>query len=428
MTELTVGFAGMTHLGTCSSIAASINGNNIVAFDFNDNLIEERIAGKFDKAEPGIEEFLFNLPTNFLLSKRVSDLKKCDLIFISVDTPVDTNGSVDTKLVEDYYLEVAKIADPSVPIIILSQVRPGFTRTISQGRDEVYYQMETLIFGLGLERALKPERFVIGQIDETKKFNLKYENFLSQSDCQILRMNLESAELTKLSANFFLASTITATNTLAALSAKLGANWNQIGDALKLDRRIGPHAYLNAGLGIGGSNIIRDLIGVQEMSNLHATESSIVAAMLTNSRFSQNWVLQQLNEIIPLIESPRIGILGLSYKKNTSSTIGSSGLRVAEIYSKLFNVLVYDPAVKQVPTLKESSLWANSAEQVISASNILIISTDWDEFKSDEIKKNILNSNIQYLVDPFGCQINTFVEGLSVNCLTLGRPAMIGNK
>jgi UDP-glucose 6-dehydrogenase len=91
--------------------------------------------------------------------------------------------------------------------------------------------METLIFGQGLERALNPERYVIGLVDETEPLNKKYEEYLRQGNCQLLLMNFESAELTKLSANFFLASTITATNTLAALSSKLGANWRQIAES-----------------------------------------------------------------------------------------------------------------------------------------------------------------------------------------------------
>lgn len=428
MAMLTVGFAGMTHLGTCSAVAASIKGNNVVAFDFNNNLIKDRLEGRFDKAEPRVDEFLIKLPDNFLLTNKIEDLKKCDLVFISVDTPVDSNGTLNILLVEEYYFEVAKILDPNIPIIILSQVRPGLTASISQVREEVYYQMETLIFGLGLERALKPERFVIGLKDETKDINSKYKDYLGQFNCQILRMSLESAELAKLSANFFLASTITATNTLASLSAKLGANWNQIAEALKMDRRIGPYAYLKPGLGIGGSNIKRDLIGIREMSNHHATESSFVDAMLINSQYSQNWIIRLLNEIIQSIESPKIGILGLSYKQNTSSIIGSTGVRVAEIYSKFLNVLVYDPAVKQAPTLREPSLWADSAVELISAADILIISTECDEFKSDLIKNSILNSNIKNLVDPFGCQISVVIESSNLKYFTLGRPAMIGNR
>jgi UDPglucose 6-dehydrogenase len=264
--------------------------------------------------------------------------------------------------------------------------------------------METLIFGEGLERALKPERYVVGLSDESKALNLNYEEFLKQSNCPILKMSFESAELTKLSANFFLASTITTTNTLAALSSKLGANWNQIAESLRMDRRIGPFAYLNAGLGIGGTNIIRDLIGIRDMANTTGTESSIIDSMLINSEFSKNWLSSQLIEVLQLIETPKIGILGLSYKQNTDSTIGSSGIKTAKIFSKSYPIYVYDPVIKKNSELEDLVFWAESAKEVIFGVDILVIAAAWPEFKSEEFRMSVKDSNIKYLIDPFGCQ------------------------
>ena len=420
MSNLTVGFAGMTHLGTCSSVGASIHGNNVVAFDTDKQVIAKRLMGQFDSAEPGIEDFLLSLPNNYQLTNNVSDLKKCDLVMISIDSPIDGEGNVNSEPVEKYFDLVAQTIDSSVPIVILSQVRPGFTRKIHKFRLETYYQMETLIFGQGLERALKPERYVIGLVDETKPLNRKYEEYLRQGNCPLLPMSFESAELTKLSANFFLASTITATNTLAALSSKLGANWKQIAESLKLDRRIGPYAYLNAGLGIGGSNIIRDLIGIREMTRMQGTDASIVDAMLKNSEFSKNWLMRQLSEIIPLVDSPRIGILGLSYKQNTDSTIGSSGVKTARSISRIFPTFVYDPVVREDKILIPHVNWVNSAQEVVSLVNIIIISTEWNEFMTNEFKDVLMNSQLKFIIDPFGCQLHLKSESSKIKYRTLG--------
>ena len=425
MPSLTVGFAGMSHLGTCSSVGASIYGNNVIAFDTDKQLISERLKGKFDNAEPGIEDFLQKLPDNFQLTNNVLDLKKCDLVVISIDSPVDGDGNVDTRPVEMYFDLVEQTIDSTTPIIILSQVRPGFTRKICKSRNETYYQMETLIFGQGLERALKPERYVVGLIDETKPLNTKYEEFLKQGKCPVMRMSLESAELTKLSANFFLASTITATNTLAALSSKLGANWRQIAESLRLDRRIGPYAYLNAGLGIGGSNIIRDLIGIREMTRVQGTDASIVDAMLKNSEFSKNWLIRQLSEVIPLVDSPKIGILGLSYKQNTDSTIGSSGVKTASSVSRIFPTFVYDPVVKEDMISIPRANWVESAQDVISSVNILVISTEWKEFMSKEFGQMLLNSKVKFLIDPFACQLDLKDKGSKFSYRTLGEDSKV---
>jgi UDPglucose 6-dehydrogenase len=420
VSNLTVGFAGLTHLGTCSSVGASIHGNNVVAFDTDNQVIAKRLMGRFDSAEPGIEDFLQSLPSNYQLTNNVSDLKKCDLVMISIDSPIDGEGNVNSEPVEKYFDLVAQTIDSNVPIVILSQVRPGFTRKIHKFRLETYYQMETLIFGQGLERALKPERYVIGLVDETKPLNKKYEEYLRQGNCPLLPMSFESAELTKLSVNFFLASTITATNTLAALSSKLGANWRQIAESLKLDRRIGPYAYLNAGLGIGGSNIIRDLIGIREMTRSQGTDASIVDAMLKNSEFSKNWLMRQLSEIISLVDSPRIGILGLSYKQNTDSTIGSSGVKTARSISRIFPTFVYDPVVMEDKSLIPYANWVKSAQEVVSSVDIIIISTEWKEFTTNEFGNVIMNSQVKFIVDPFGCQLHLKSESSKINYRTIG--------
>ena len=420
MSKLTIGFAGLTHLGTCSSIAASLNGNDVIAFDFDKELIEKRKDGQFDSAEPGIEKFLENIPSSYQLTDNVLDLKNCDIVLISVDSPVDQGGNVDTSPVEKFYNLVSKNIDSRIPVIILSQVRPGFSRLISDSRNETYYQMETLIFGEGLERALNPERYVVGHRDETKPINPNYEKFLKQGNCPILKMSFESAELAKLSANFFLASTITATNTLASLSSKLGANWRQVAESLKLDRRIGPYAYLNPGLGIGGSNIIRDLIGIRELTRVQGTDASIVDAMLKNSEFSKNWLMRQLSEIIPLVDSPRIGFLGLSYKQNTDSTIGSSGVKSARSISRIFPTFVYDPVVKEDKILIPHAKWVKSAQEVVSSVDIVIISTEWKEFTTEEFGVLLLNSQVKFIIDPFGCQLNLKSKISKINYRTLG--------
>jgi UDPglucose 6-dehydrogenase len=428
MSKLKIGFAGMTHLGTCSSIGASIFGNDVIAFDLDNEIILKRKSGIFDKAEPEINEFLSRAPSNFKLTMDIADLKICDFVVISVDSPVDDIGNVDTGPVEKLFDLVNLNIDSKIPIVILSQVRPGFTRAISKNRKNTYYQMETLIFGQGLERALNPERYVIGLQEESQPIDKKYEEFLKQGQCPILKMSLESAELTKLSANFFLASTITSTNTLSALCSKLGGNWGQIAESLRLDRRIGPYAYLNPGLGIGGSNIIRDLLGIREMSNIVGTESSIVDSILANSEFSKNWLIRQINELIQKENNPKIGILGLSYKQNTESTIGSSGVKTAEIFSKYFPVFVYDPAVKAHKSLNTTVNWSDSASDVISNVNILVFATDWSEFKTQKISDNILASNVIHIVDPLGCQTRQLSHNSQISYRALGSSPKNGEK
>src|SRR3970282_1279053 len=147
-------------------------------------------------------------------------------------------------------------------IVVLAQVPPAFTRGKQRPGRLLYYQVETLIFGRAVERALQPERYIVGCADPALPLPPAYQGFLQAHGCPILPMRYESAELAKISINMFLVASVSTANTLAELCEKTGAEWSEIVPALKLDKRIGPHSYLAPGLGIAGGNLERDLATV----------------------------------------------------------------------------------------------------------------------------------------------------------------------
>ena len=107
---------------------------------------------------------------------------------------------------------------------------------------------------------------------------------------------------------------------LAELCERIGGDWSEIAPALKLDRRIGPYAYLTPGLGIAGGNLERDLATVQRLSDAHGTEAGLISAWLRNSRHRRDWPLRELHErVIARVADPVIGVLGVTYKENTHS-------------------------------------------------------------------------------------------------------------
>src|SRR5262249_61279085 len=129
-----------------------------------------------------------------------------------------------------------------------------------------YYQGKTLVFGQAVERALKPERPIVGCAEPAAPLEARFRTVLSAFGCPILPMRYESAELAKISINCCLVASVTVANTLAQVCEKIGADWGEIAPALKLDRRIGAYAYLAPGLGIAGGNLERDLATVQRLS------------------------------------------------------------------------------------------------------------------------------------------------------------------
>ena len=168
---------------------------------------------------------------------------------------------------------------------------------------------------------MQPERFIVGAHDPARSLPASLQAWHASFKCPVLVMGLESAELAKIAINFFLVSTVATTNTLAEICEAIGADWNEIVPALRLDRRIGPHAYLKPGLGIAGGNLERDLVTVQSLAVRHGAEAGIVTAWQRNSRHRRDWAIRQIQRAFPSKEHRAVlAVWGFAYKADTHST------------------------------------------------------------------------------------------------------------
>ena len=360
-----IGFAGMSHLGIVSSAAAAAKGFEVVTFG-------EPIA----ISEPGLPELQAKYPV-----RRVTDLRDCDLIVVSQDVPTDAGNRSDLTGLR----ELIGNLPPVKTLVILSQVTPGFTRSLNL--PNVYYQVETLIFGRAVERAMQPERFIVGCADPSAPLPEAYAKYLQAFGCPILPMRYESAELAKISINMFLVASVVTTNMLAEVCEAIGADWNEIAPALRLDKRIGQHAYLSPGLGIAGGNLERDLITVRTLAEQHGTDAGLVGTWLTNSRYRRDWALRKLHEHI----AEPIAVWGLAYKQDTASTKNSPALALLESL-KGFRVQTYDPAVKGT---------AGSALDACAGTAVLVVMTPWKEFSSYTAAQLAGKMKGRVVIDPF---------------------------
>jgi UDPglucose 6-dehydrogenase len=367
---VTVAFCGMTHLGLVSAAAAAELGVATLAFDPDAALIAHIKAGALPVHEPGLSA------AKLRLTAAPSDLTACDVVYIAPDVPTSDDGQSDiaplTRLIEAVLPHVRRDAT----IVVLSQVPPGFTRKLWQRNPRFFYQVETLVFGQAVERATKPERIIVGCADPAQTLPAAYAAFLATFKCPILPMRFESAELAKISINLCLAATLSITNTLAELCEAVGADWGEIAPALRLDRRIGAHAYLNAGLGIGGGNIGRDIATVLRLGAEHGADTSVAQSWLGHSKRRRDWPLSMLAETA----AAQVGILGLAYKEDTASMKNSPALALIEALGGA-RVAAYDPAVNW----QDAALAAvHRAEQPLDAcsdADAIAIMTPWRQFR-----------------------------------------------
>ena len=396
-----IAFAGLTHLGVCMSIGAHESGANVVAFDTNTSRVEDVRRAVFDAAEPGVVDFLSGSHPKYHITDNVKHLLDADMIMIALDTRLDKSGANDDSEVVALLEFLATRVPSRVPIVIASQVRPGFSRQHRNLHPELYYFMETLIFGRGLERAMHPERYIIGVADTSTVLPPPLQQYLDMGKCPIHVMSYESAELTKLSANFVLSASITAANSLADLAQRLGANWDHIEAALRQDQRIGAKSYISAGLGIGGANLTRDLNGIKEMGDRLGADSSLATTMLHHSTYMRDWMLRQIAQLRRDRWIRSLAVLGLAYKPGTQSMRGGAGIDLVETFESCLDMRVHDPAVRLPPRGQESRATAvERVDKAILGCDVIAITTPWPEYAT-VLKKFLSTAPTVVILDPF---------------------------
>jgi UDPglucose 6-dehydrogenase len=393
-----IGFAGMTHLGIVSSLAAAAKGAPTIAFDPDAGLVGQLTEGRFPIDEPGLSETWTASRDRIRVTADVTNLAGCDLVYIAPDVPTGDNGESDLTPVLRL-LDVVAHAAPGRVRVLLSQVPPGFSR--AQGDPSLYYQVETLAFGLAVERALKPERFIVGCADPAQLLPAAYRGFLERFGCPILPMRYESAELAKIAINCCLAASVTVANSLAELAEGVGADWSEIVPTLRLDRRIGPHAYLTPGLGLSGGNIERDLSTVTRLADAAGADASAIRAMMTNSRHRKDWPLRRFGELVgDRMKNARVALWGLAYKENTHSIKNSPALAFLTGLAAA-TVRAYDPLVPANSRFHPHIVQAKDPLDACHGVDALAILTPWPQFRSVSARDIAAVMRGRVVLDPY---------------------------
>ena len=413
-----VGFVGLSHLGLVTSTVLSSLGVKTLCFDFDENRSKELRHSNNSISEPGLNELLEFSKRSQVFTSKLADLSLCEIIYISLDVETDDKGSSDMSLIREYLFKVSKVASKAI-LVILSQVYPGFTREISKLiPNEIYYQVETLVFGEAIERSKYPERIIIGNSNGSNQVNSKYFQILNLYACPILIYNYETAELTKVSINAFLASDVCLTNTLARLSEKINASWNDVSEALKLDKRIGEFRYLRPGLGISGGNIERDLQTISVLCKQNEVDFNLISSVINVNSIHKSWVMYKLLELeVKNYNLLNIGIWGLSYKENTNSIKNSNSYFLIEKLYKQHSIHAHDPLVK----IKDHRYQlTDDPISMLSKIDVLIILTPWALYRK-YFKSELLNSMREKIIlDPYKVLSGDFCKSLDIQYFTLG--------
>jgi len=425
MTSLVVAFAGMTHLGLVSASAVAAAGFDTICFDPDEALIRRLSRGELPVLEPNLPEMIVANGRRQRFTSSIDDIGRCDVVYVAPDIATDHAGRSDTSALRNLIDAIVPAMQETAVLVVLSQVEPGFTRALTAPPfDRRYYQVETLVFGRAVERATKPERYIVGCADPKRPLDTRFSAVLKAFNCPILPMRYESAELAKISINMCLVASIGVANTMAELCEALGGDWSEIVPALKLDRRIGQYSYLAPGLGIAGGNLERDLATVIRLAGERNTDSAIVKAWIASSRHCRDWALRTLRRTV-LVDrkDPLVAVWGLAYKENTHSVKNSPSLATLRQLPEV-RFRVHDPVVHLGNSEFPRAETAGNAVAALAGADALMILTPWPEYR--EVPPTQIAAALpgRLVIDPYRVLDPTQASAAGLNYFTLGMPAV----
>jgi len=409
-----IGFVGATHLGICYSAASSEKGFDVICYDRDKTLIKNLNSLNLPFYEKNLKNILRKKKIKF--SSNLNSLKNCELVFISIDVPTNDKNLSNFRIINNAFSNIKNILKKNCNVVILSQVYPGFTEKIKWKKKQLFYQVETLIFGKGIERAKNPEQIILGHYSKSipKKLKFFYQKFTK--NLQIT--DFKTAELSKITINLYLISSITFANYISAFCEKFGADFKFIENILRKDRRIGKYSYIKPGLGILSGNLQRDLNNFSNLVKRKKFNSTLSDFWIRYSKLRSEWVIDNLKKIFSKKKNEPIGLLGLTYKEDISFLKNSPALKIINKFKEK-KFYYFDENIKLKD--KEYNIEnVNNIKSLISKVNILILLTPYKNLYSKKYLNLFKKFHGDYLIDPYNLIKDKYLNKKTIK-LSIGK-------
>ncbi|KIA99842.1 UDP-glucose 6-dehydrogenase [Flavobacterium sp. KMS] len=366
--------------------------------------------------EPGLDKIVAEARgRNLFFSTNVEKaIDEAQIIFISVNTPTKTYGkgkgmAADLKYIELCARQIAKIAKDNkivvekstLPVRTAEAIKSILDNTGNGVQFQILSNPEFLAEGTAVTDLLNPDRILIGG-DTTPDGKIAidalvevYSNWVASD--KILTTNVWSSELSKLTANAFLAQRISSINAMSELCEKTGADVNEVARAIGMDTRIGSK-FLKASVGFGGSCFQKDILNlvyIAKTYGLHEVADYWEQVIIMNDHQKRRFSNKIVQTLYNTVSGKKIAFLGWAFKKDTNDTRESAAIYVADdLINEQAKIAVYDPKVSRVKMLndlnyletrsldenaKMVATFDNAYDACLGAHAIAVL-TEWDEF------------------------------------------------
>ena len=394
---------GTGYVGLVSGTCFADIGHTVYCVDKNENIINKLNYGKSPIYEPGLNELIkVNQRSKrlFFTSNIAEALNKSDIIFICVGTPSKKNSSsVDLSYVFKVAKEISKFSKKKKLIITKSTVPVGTGDQIdkilnNKKKFTVLSNPEFLREGEAIRDFRYPDRIIIGSDDVKSLSTMKILYLpLINKGAKFFRTSRRGAELIKYASNAFLATKITFINEIANLCEKSGINVEDISLGMGSDVRIGSR-FLRAGPAYGGSCFPKDTKGLASIGDKVQIDLSLVKAVIKSNEKRKKQLLNRVHSIIGKnIVNKKVTFLGVTFKPNTDDMRDAVSLTmIPHLLKKGAKVSYYDPtgSKKEFIKLKNCKFY-NQIQSACDNADLVILHTEWDEFKSLDFRKLVKN-------------------------------------
>jgi len=395
---------GTGYVGLVTGTCLAEFGMNTICIDTDSSKIATLSKGKIPFYEPGLENLVEkNVAQGCLrFSTEIKEGVQSSLvIFIAVGTPANDDGTVDLRYVEEVAEDIAKHMNGYKVVVIKSTVPVGTCQQIKEiirkKTPEAYnfdvvsnpeFQRE----GSAIEDFMRPDRVTIGAESEQAIAIMRdIYSALYLNETPFVITNLETAEMIKYAANAFLATKITFINEIATLCEKVGADVQFVARAMGLDGRIG-RKFLHPGPGYGGSCFPKDTLALLNIGRQRGCDLKLVDSVIKANKEQRLRMVEKIRGMVGELRAKTIGILGVSFKPNTSDVRESSSIIIIQkLQGEGAKIRVYDPAaMDEAKAILRGVHYCADPYDVAAGCDALVLLTEWNQFRRldlDRLKK-----------------------------------------
>jgi len=426
---------GTGYVGLVSGVCFADLGNDVICVDKNIEKINLLSKGKIPIYEPGLSELVLknyrNKKLNFSTDLKKS-IKDSDIIFICVGTPIKKGGSSANlsqifNVAKEISASINKfkiiVTKSTVPVTTGNEIEKIISKKNNKNKFSVVSNPEFLREGEAIRDFIYPDRIIIGSNDKKSNriLNNLYNPLISKG-AQYLHTSRSAAELIKYASNAFLATKITFINEIANLCEKTGINVEDISIGMGLDKRIGSR-FLRAGPGYGGSCFPKDTKAITYTADKFKSNLSVIKSVIKSNKNRSKLLLNRVYEILKRkIKNKKITFLGVTFKANTDDMRDSSSLTMIPALSKKGAIIRYfDPTGFKKEFSKIKNVYnLNTIKKSLEGSDLVIIHTEWNEFKLLNFKK-IVKKNKFKVFDMRNIYSPTKMKKLKIDYFGIGR-------